>query len=59
MQLLYFGAQMSRHSGALLQSLRQLLQYSSAEDGLERIGLQCSEGDTGEFSIGAKNKGRN
>ena len=56
MKSLYFGTQMSRQSEAPVGSSKQQQQRSSTEDGLEKLGLYCSERMEGKFSI--RHKGR-
>jgi len=53
---MYFRTQMSCQSEAPVGSLKQQQQHSSTEDGLEKLGLYCSERMEGKF--GVRNKGK-
>lgn len=56
MKSIYFGTQMSCQSEAPVGSLKQQQQHSSTEDGLEKLGLYCSERMEGKFSVRNKEK---
>ena len=56
MKSMYFRTQMSCQSEAPVGSLKQQQQHSSTGDGLEKLGLYCSERMEGKF--GVRNKGK-